>query len=386
MDETVSAILDGAVKILDVDRANLMIWEPQLKVLQTRWYRGSPPPADGRITLKMGEGIAGIALKYHHPYAVDNVNEDSNFIPGQGNIQSLLSMPMQSSDGKPLGVINALTQTRTRHFSEKDISFLGLFAKQAALAIENAMLHEEGIRTIGRLQELDQIKSEFLSRVSHELRGPLTAIQGFSEILSSKMNGDLSAKQADLLVQIQQQAKVQMRMVEDLLDLASIERGSWAITKNSCSIGQILKDEYQKAMLFAKAQEVKMKLHVESSLPSIEADIERLHQVVWNLLHNAIKYTRKGDCIDVKAELKGREILVQVQDTGVGIPKDCIEKIFEKFAQGHGDLSRQVGGLGLGLTLAKEIIEAHGGKIKAESEGEGKGSTFSFTLPTQLAA
>jgi len=382
MDETVSAILEGVVRILGVDRANLMLWEPELKVLQSRWFRGTPPPPLGRITLQMGEGIAGLALKHNQPYWSSDVEKDPNFVPSQGRIRSLLAMPMRTSDNKPLGVINALTLENSKHFSRRDVDFLGLFAKQAAMAIENAMLHEEGSRKIGHLEALDQIKSEFLSRISHELRGPLTAIQGFSEVLAAQTNGELNTKQLELLDQVIQQAKVQLRMVEDLLDVSSIERGSWSINKAPCSLRQILSEEYEKAKMFAQARNIKVIMDLPSApIPDLVADSERLHQAIWNLLHNAIKYSLEGGTIGLILDVRKNNFLVSVRDTGRGLPLDSLEKIFEKFTQAHGEESKRIGGLGLGLALVKEIVEAHNGRVQAESPGLDKGSTFTITLP-----
>jgi signal transduction histidine kinase len=289
---------------------------------------------------------------------------------------------MQTSRGEPLGVINALTLERVRGFSKRDIDFLALFARQAALAIENALLHEEGTRRITQLQELDKMKSDFLSSVSHELRGPLTAIEGFSEVLASGVNGRLNPKQLELLEQVSMAARAQMRMVQDLLDLSAIERGFWRIEKAPCSLARILMEEFEKARLFANGQGIQMTLSLPpEEPPMIEADAERIRQVVWNLLHNAVKYTRSGDRVDLGLSEEQGGLRVTVADTGAGIPTDSLEKIFLKFHQAHGQLSQRVGGLGLGLALAKEIVEAHGGWIRAESKGLGHGSHFIFSLP-----
>jgi signal transduction histidine kinase len=382
VDETISATLEAVVSILNVDRANVMLWEPKLQVLQMRWFRGASPPPPGTVALKMGEGIAGSALQFNRPYWTSDVKSDSNFVPGPGKIRSLLCIPMRSSNGQPLGVINALTQERTRNFSKSDVDFLSLFARQAALAIENALLHEEGLRKISHLQELDRMKSEFLSSVSHELRGPLTAIEGFAEVLAARINGPLSAKQAELLEQISQAARAQMRMVEDLLDLSSIERGAWSIRKAPCSLSRILTEEFEKARLFAEGQGVQITLELpREEMPPVEADMERIRQVVWNLLHNAIKYTHSGDRINLILGKEKDGVRVGVFDTGAGIPQDSLEKVFQKFHQAHGEMSQRVGGLGLGLALARQIVEAHGGRIHAQSQGLGHGSLFTFTLP-----
>ena len=173
-----------------------------------------------------------------------------------------------------------------------------------------------------------------------------------------------------------------MRMVEDLLDLASIERGLWRINKAPCAMDKVLTNEVEKAKLFAQAQGIAVTFAVpEKDVPVIEADAHRMHQVVWNLLHNAVKYTLPGGMITIGLEVREMELEVSVTDTGEGIPKEALEKIFEKFCQAHPYQSKLGCGLGLGLALAKEIICAHGGDIWAQSPGPGKGSTFTFTLP-----
>lgn len=383
VEETINAILDAVVEFLDVDRVNIMLWEPELKVLQARWFRGAPPPLTGRVLLRMGEGIAGMALRFNQPYWTADAKKDPHFLSAkQGTIQSLLAIPMQTVDGKPLGVINALTLERVREFSKRDVEFVTVFSRQAAFAIENALLHEDKHRTIDKLREIDRLKSEFLSRVSHELRGPLSAIEGLTEMLDAESDGLLGSRQRELLLQIRNSAQVQMRMVEDLLDLAAIERGSWSLRLTACPVAEIVRDEFEKARLFAAAEGVEMRVELPSDpSPVIQADAERLRQVVWNLLHNALKYTHRGDSISVALFAEEESVSLQVRDTGAGIPPEALGKIFEKFQQGHGERSRRLGGLGLGLALAQEIIEAHGGRISAQSPGMGRGSTFTFTLP-----
>jgi signal transduction histidine kinase len=382
LDETTIHLLDGVLSILKVERASLMLWDSRDAKLRTQWVRGGNYTIQSPMALSMGEGMAGWALQTGQPYWAEYATGDPHYRPSAQPIQSLLCVPVFTFDQQPLGVINAVTTHTARTFSEREVHFLMAFARQAAMAIENAQLHHRNRANIDQLSELNKIKSQFLSLVSHDLRGPLTGIRGFCEVLKEQHVGALNDVQMDMLDQLEKQVQLQERMVDDLLDFARMEKGQLSIQPAVTSLETLLKEEVDKSQREARDRGHTLTLTLaEPSIPDLTFDEGRIRQVVWNLIHNAMKFTPEGGQIRVRSVQDGSFVRVEVEDTGVGLSPDTQDKIFEKFFQVTPGGSRGAQGLGLGLAICKEIILAHHGKIRAQSPGLGLGTTISFTLP-----
>jgi signal transduction histidine kinase len=383
LEETTVHLLDGVLSILKVDRASLMLWDPENECLRTQWVRGGDFTVQSPLTLRLGEGMAGWALKTGEPYWAEYAMGDPHYVASAQTIRSLLCVPAYTLDRQPLGVINAVTTEVARAFQPREINFLSSFGRQAALAIENARLHQRSRADIDQLSEVNKLKSQFLSLVSHDLRGPLTGIQGFCEVLRQESAGRLSPGQRDVLEQVERQVELQERMVDDLLDLARMEKGQLNIQPAPMDLASLLQEEVEKSQL--EARERRITLTPSIALPSraaiVEADAGRIRQVVWNLIHNALKFTPEDGRVVVRARPDADGVLVEVEDTGVGLAADTQERIFDKFFQISPGGSKGSQGLGLGLAICKEIILAHHGKIRAQSPGLGLGTTISFTLP-----
>jgi PAS domain S-box-containing protein len=232
------------------------------------------------------------------------------------------------------------------------------------------------------LKEEDETKSYFISTASHELRTPLTVINSYLEMFEDGMLGELSENQYDKLAVMRSQTDHMIWLVEDMLDTSRLESRKFKIEKQPIELEEIAKSAIDEMSRLADLKEHSMSLKINKKLPQIICDGQRIKQVFSNLLTNAVKYTPNKGRIEVEIKDERRHILVSISDTGIGIPEEDHEKIFEKFyTVGGKSLTRESERMGLGLTIAKGIVEAHGGKIWVESEGEGKGSTFYFTLP-----
>lgn len=391
IDQTTIQILDGVIKILKADRAVLMLWNPESQQLETYLVRGTDYVVQSRLRLQIGEGIAGWALRLREPYWAEYAMGDPHYLPSGRPIQSLLCVPLFASDGQPLGVINATTLAQPRAFSQREIDVLKLFGQRAALALENAQLHQREREHVQKLKELDQMKSQFLSSVTHELKGPLTGIRGFCEALRLGAAGRLTPPQEDLLIHVQRQVDLQERMVQDLVDLARMEKGQWSLELQRCDLEKLLREEFQRGRVEAIERGIAINLELPPQpTPSIMADEQRIRQVLWNLLYNAFKCTPEGGQVHLRLNVTQDAVHVSVEDTGYGLPPETLEKVFEKFYQipnhpsqkgGPPQASLAKGGLGLGLAICRQIVQGHGGRIWASSEGPGHGATFSFTLP-----
>jgi two-component system, chemotaxis family, CheB/CheR fusion protein len=223
-------------------------------------------------------------------------------------------------------------------------------------------------------------KDEFLSVISHELRSPLNAILGWNRILAIKHADDGEVK--SIAARIEHSAKAQLKMVNDLLDLGRIGTGKLRITPREMRLGTLLGVAVDAIRPAAAAKGVEVMLDTEGQRASIHGDPDRLSQVISNLLANALKFTPAGGRITMRLREQGGRAVVSVIDTGQGIPADLLPHIFDRFRQGDSSTTRGAGGLGLGLTLVREIVALHGGTVSAESAGANQGSTFIITLPS----
>jgi len=232
------------------------------------------------------------------------------------------------------------------------------------------------------LKEEDEVKSDFISTASHELRTPLTVINSYLEMFEDGMLGELDEKQRDKLAIMRSQTDHMIRLVEDMLDTLRLESRKFKIQKYPLKLENIAKSAVEEISKLADLKEHTMSLKTNGELHEIKGDAQRIKQVFNNLLTNAVKYTSNKGRIEVEIKEEKKHILVSISDTGMGIPEEEHEKIFEKFyTVGGKSLMRESERMGLGLTIAKGIVEAHGGRIWVKSDGEGKGSTFYFTLP-----
>jgi signal transduction histidine kinase/CheY-like chemotaxis protein/putative methionine-R-sulfoxide reductase with GAF domain len=296
----------------------------------------------------------------------------------QGGWRSLIAVPMLR-EGRIVGAM-VVRRHAPGHVPQEICDLLETFASQSALALINAKLYRQLERQSAALEVASQHKSEFLASMSHELRTPLNAIIGFSEVLLERMFGELNERQDDYLRDIRSSGKHLLALLNEILDLSKIEAGQMVLSPSEFAVRESL--EYCLSMVRERAlkHSILLSLEVGPEVGLLDADRLRFRQVVLNLLSNAVKFTPNGGRVAVRASIRDQDLLVEVTDTGPGVPAEDRERIFDSFQQGT-RLSGQTEGTGLGLTLSKRILELHGGRIWVESEA-GKGSTFGFALPT----
>jgi CheY-like chemotaxis protein len=263
-------------------------------------------------------------------------------------------------------------------FSAVDRAFAMNLAEQSAQALDRARLYA-GERAAKRgAEEASRLKDEFLATVSHELRTPLNAILGWASMLRSGRL-DLEAVERALAT-IERNARAQARLVDDVLDVSRIISGKLGIRTEPLEVGSVLHQALDVVRPAALAKEVVVEVDVARSL-RVRGDTDRLQQVYWNVLANAVKFTPRRGKISVRAFASDGSVVVTVTDTGQGVCPDFLPHLFEPFRQADGSTTRAHGGLGLGLSIARHLVQLHGGDIAATSPGEGRGSTFTITLP-----
>ena len=236
----------------------------------------------------------------------------------------------------------------------------------------------------GMAENALRAKDEFLSTLSHEIRTPLNAVLGWARILISR--GEIDRTLLDRAVHvIERNATAQARMIDDMLDMARIAAGKLRLEMRHVDVVKVVLAAVDVVMPAAHAKRVALRTNLDPRTPNVMGDQDRLQQVIWNLLSNALKFTEAGGSIDVRLSLNGRFTRIVVADTGHGISPEFLPHVFERFRQADASSSRRHGGLGVGLALVHDLIVLHGGSVLAQSEGEGKGAMFTIDLPTVAA-
>jgi signal transduction histidine kinase len=233
--------------------------------------------------------------------------------------------------------------------------------------------------TNAQLARASQFKSEFLAKVSHELRTPLTAIIGFCDVLIGGMDGELEPEQSEDVAQIQKSGIVLLELINGILDLSKIEAGKIEMTIKDVDLQEVVDQVIKTMFQIAESKALMLTSRLSPAAPVVMADPSRLREILTNLVANAIKFTPKGS-VTITSALVGGMAEISVVDTGIGIPRESRERIFEEFRQANDQISRTYGGTGLGLSIARKLAELQGGRMGVESE-LGKGSRFWFTLP-----
>jgi PAS domain S-box-containing protein len=279
-----------------------------------------------------------------------------------------LNLPLRIR-GKVAGAISFLSWRM--EYDEVDVTTGLEFARRAALALDNACLHEE-------TEKANRAKDEFLATLSHELRTPMTSILGWSRLLEMDALDPEVAGEASRA--IRRSAETQAQLIDDLLDVSRIVSGKLRLEVQNIPVAAVVDSAIETVRPAAEARDLTIIEHLDRDL-TIRGDAARLQQVVWNLLSNAVKFTPKHGTVTVTVEREGSHARISVTDTGEGIPPEFAPHLFERFRQFDSGTRRSTAGLGLGLAIARHLVELHGGTISATSEGEDKGSTFTVLLP-----
>jgi len=295
---------------------------------------------------------------------------------------TILAAPM-IRDGRGIGAL-LLRRSEVRPFSDKQVELVGIFADQAVIAIENVRLITEIQAKSGQLEAASRHKSEFLANMSHELRTPLNAIIGFSEVLEQRMFGELNERQAEYTRDIATSGRHLLNLVNEILDLAKVEAGRMELEPSAFAPAETIRG----ALGFVRERAAEHRITLEADLPEnlgiLVADERKVRQILLNLLSNAVKFTPDGGRVTLRAQQRGGELEIAVQDTGIGISRDDLPRVFEEFQQVGPTTERSREGTGLGLTLAKRFVELHGGRDWGGGEG-GLGKAFTFAVPLDPA-
>jgi signal transduction histidine kinase len=389
VDHVLSTIAMHAVELSGTGGGSIMEYnDSERRFVVRSVYRTSPQVVDRLrgVRIDSDSTLVGRAAKERRPIAVpdlSSVDLDPHLqILFDDGWRSVVAVPMVREER----IIGSLVVRRkvTGDFTEETLDLLETFASQSALALLNAQLFTALQERSAQLEVASRHKSEFLASMSHELRTPLNAVLGFSEVLLERMFGDINERQEDYLRDIHNSGKHLLELLNEILDLSKVEAGQMELEFTSLDVPATL--EYAASMLRERAIAHSIDLRVELGewVGAVEADELRFKQVVLNLVSNAVKFTPDGGSVVIRAIEIDTDLHVSVTDTGVGIPVEDRERIFESFQQGGRGPSREEG-TGLGLTLSRRIVELLGGRMWLASE-VGAGSTFGFSIPMRRAS
>jgi PAS domain S-box-containing protein len=312
--------------------------------------------------------------------------------PGDPPVRSYLAVPVALRSGTVIGCL-LFGHPEPDMFSERTERIIGGIAAQAAVAIDNARLYEASRQAAeerkvlldserqarAEAERTSRMKDEFLATLSHELRTPLTAILGWAQVLRRG-----SRDQADLhrgLQTIERNARAQAQLIEDLLDMSSITSGKVQLEMLPLSPNAIAAAAIDTVRPAAEAKQIRIVQDFDVRPGMVSGDANRLQQIIWNLLSNALKFTPAGGTVTVSVRGEPGQVAIAVRDSGIGIEPSFLDHVFERFRQADATTTREHGGLGLGLAIVKHLVEQHGGTVSAASDGEGYGACFTVRLP-----
>ena len=306
---------------------------------------------------------------------------------------SYLAVPVISRAGEVLGGL-FFGHPDCGVFSERHERLIVGLAAQAAIAIDNARLYEQARRDAderarlleterqsrAEIERISTMKDEFLATLSHELRTPLNAVLGWAEILLSRVKDDAAGSKRGLET-IARNARAQAQLIDDLLDMNRIVSGKIRLDVQRVELAPVLGAALDSVRPSAEAKSITVRSTIGPDVGPVFGDAARIQQVVWNLLSNAVKFTPKGGKVDVLLQRLDAHLEITVRDSGMGIGAEFLPHLFERFRQADASTTRRHGGLGLGLAIVKQLVELHGGTVRAESGGDGQGATFIVNLP-----
>ncbi len=381
-DSYLQSILSHAVDLTETETASILAYNPatrDLRFVVVPWFhrdalKGEKVPLEGSAAGKVIRENKPLILSdtRHNKSHFDESDRLSNF-----QTQSLVAVPI-ILHGQTVGVLEVLNKNNNADYTEDDVTILEMLASLAALAMQNRTAENPSTDSADRA-ELDRLKSDFIAITSHELRTPLGLIIGHSTFLREIVTSEFH-EQLDTIIRNASRLK---EIIESLSNVDNIQAGAARIRQGEFSIQSIIEDVASSFAGLANEKNVSFKLQLPASDLRIEADQAKINVALSNIIKNAVMFSNPGGEIDINAKSIPGFVEVSIADYGLGIPEKDLPYVFDRFYQVEGHLTRKHGGMGLGLSVAKSMIEIHGGTISVASI-EGKGSKFTFTLPTQV--
>lgn len=380
LESFLQTVISEATELTDSELASILEYDEEaeeLRFLAMHWFqrdllRPVGVPLDG--------SAAGWVYRRGQPLIIQDVKVDQRHFKVVDRVtrhitHSLVAVPLMVR-GEVIGVLEALNKKDNAHYTEEDLTILETLAALAAQAIQNVSLQRKVRTTSIELAELERLKTDFIAITSHELRTPLGLILGHATFLR-ELAGEQYAEQLDTIIRNANKLKT---IVENLSDVDNIQTGASRVRSQQVSLKKIIEDVITTFQDEATSRNITLHYEAQESPFYLQADGVKLSIALSNLVKNALQFTETGGHVKINVQEDAGHYKVTVTDDGIGIPVKDLPRVFERFFQVETHLTRRYGGMGLGLAVAKAMIELHGGRIWAES-AEGKGSMFTFTVP-----
>jgi signal transduction histidine kinase len=403
LDEVLNNSLDKVTELMTAEMVAILLANEQEGEV-TAVARGgvSPEFLDKVKEQPIGNSITGRVALSGVPIVIEDISKYPQLVDisvRQEGFQSIAAVPLKSS-GRVIGTL-IVASCNLHSFNSEDIQLLSIIGEGLGPALKNAQLYgtlrkkaqqldaqnkdlvmrqQELVEKTREAEEASRFKSEFLANMSHELRTPLNVIIGFSELMFDEVPGPLNKEQRQCLDDILTSGRHLLDLIDEVLDLSKIQSGKMKLNRQAVALPDLIGSLRNTMMPILAPRKQRLDVVIEKGLPHAYADEGRIRQVLLNLLSNAARFTPNGGKIRVEAIRKGNWCQVSVIDNGIGIKEEDQKRIFEPFCQLDSPLTERNSGSGLGLAVARQIIESHGGRIRVESE-YGQGSRFIFTLP-----
>ena len=336
------------------------------------------------ISVPLDRSVGGWVYMHAQPMVLNHAEADPRVfrMVDKGlneKTRSLLAVPLFYK-GKPIGVMEAINKMNNAHYTEEDITILETLATQASVAIQNRRLLDESQEAYRKVMELDRMKTDFIAITSHELRTPLGIILGHASLLQDCIEQS-HKEEMDMIVRNSLRLK---EILEQFSNIDQLELGLSRLHRTRVSVLPLVKEVVEAFNQSANDKKIKIKLDLPQTQFFVEGDQEKIAIALRNLVKNALTFTNEGGQVKVKVDQVPGYAKISVTDNGIGIPVEEQEKIFQRFYQVEKHLTRRHGGMGLGLSIARDMVTMHGGRIWVDSV-EGKGSRFTFILPINAA-
>ncbi len=380
LDHLLSHIITEAADLTQAEAASILLLDPRTRQLHFKASSNEVPPEMSNMAVSLDDSIAGAILTANKPMYIQDVSQDPRWNQDVDDAiafrtRSILGVPMHNVNQEPVGVLEALNKKGGGDFSVQDFETLSILADIAGVAVEQTRLFNELQQANAELNDLDQIKTDFIAIASHELRTPLSVILGYVSFLRDEADPRM-AEQFDNVLQ----AAVHLRtLIQDMLNLRYVDAGTAMLTRQQVDLVALVHKLNLEADETAVAKEQTVQVTIQADSLPVLIDQDMMEVIIGNLLNNAVKFTPRAGRIEVVLQRKGREAWFRIKDSGMGVPDDQLERIFKRFYQVESPLRRQHEGMGLGLSIAKELVELHGGRIWAESSNQ-NGSEFIIAL------
>jgi signal transduction histidine kinase len=388
-DEVLERAIGAIHRTMGIDYLNFMIPDEEGQVMVAHPSMvGFNLPDGETMKFPVRECITGQVYLTGQSALVSDVKRHPCYAAGSEDTRSELAVPVKV--GNDVAAVLNLESPETYRFTEEDLHFFSVLAAQLGVALENARLYQQLEErsaqihdAVQRMEELDQVRNQIAQNVSHELRTPLTLIQGYTELMVNGDLGEVSPAQKDALETIHDRVVALARLIYDLTALQSLPKE--ALRLAPVSLTDVVQHVVSDHRIRAERAGIVFEIDLPDHLPPIKGDAERLSLVFLHLIDNAIKFSPDGGAVQVCLWEKEDKIWARVADQGIGIAPEFISRVFERFYQADGSTTRRFGGMGVGLSLVWEVVEAHGGSVSVDST-PGEGSTFTVVIPIMGAS